>query len=262
MEKFDEVKQVLDNLGVLNLIYEAFNEHDIPISDENLYKAGFGFHKIKDTYGPKVIIEEEVMKNLKQLYAFQTQKQKEQTFALLGFVTSVDEETIFFINRYVEGDDSDSTIRSTSFSKTFTEQINNYINSSQIHNRLVLMGHTHPDLDNVQTNKEINYQENEVQKAIFDKDKNDSSFLLRKAGLNISVPDITHLIHFSNDVNGKSDVLIGTAILLPRMELNILFYANNTIQFCDDVASFDEDGIRPINNFLTSPNSRSFKIRL
>ena len=43
MKNFDEVKRVLDNLGVLTPMKEAFAEHGIPINDENLYKAGFNW---------------------------------------------------------------------------------------------------------------------------------------------------------------------------------------------------------------------------
>lgn len=255
MKNLDEVKHVLDNLGVLTPITEAFAEHGIPINDENLYKAGFGFHKITEDYGKKVIIEEEVMKDLKELNHLQSKNRQEQTFALLGFMAICDGETIFYIDHCLKGDDPNSTVRSSAFTKEFDNPVNNYINSNQVHNRLVFMGHTHPDIDEVLKNGEDDYQENEVQKAIFAKDKNDSSFLLRKAGLNISVPDVNHLINFSNDINGKSDILIGTAILLPHMELNILFYTNHTIQFCAEVFSFDESGIRPIDNFITSSNS-------
>lgn len=255
MKNFDEVKRVLDNLGVLTPMKEAFAEHGIPINDENLYKAGFGFHKITEDYGIKVIMEEEVMKDLKELNHLQSKTRKEQTFALLGLITVLDGETIFYINHYLKGDDPNSTVRSTAFTEEFANQVNNYINSDQVHNRLVFMGHTHPDIDEVLKNAENDYQENEVQKAIFAKDKNNSSFLLRKTGLNISVPDVNHLINFSNDINGKSDILIGTAILLPHMELNILFYTDHTIQFCGEAFSFDESGIRLIDNFLTSSNS-------
>lgn len=255
MKDLDEVKCVLDNLGVFTPMKEAFAEHGIPINDENLYKAGFGFHKITEDFGIKVIMEEEVMKDLKELNHLQSKTRKEQTFALLGLITVLDGETIFYINHYLKGDDPNSTVRSSSFTEEFANQVNNYINSEQVHNRLVFMGHTHPDIDEVLKYGEDDYQENEVQKAIFAKDENDSSFLLRKAGLNISVPDVSHLIHFSNDTNGKGDVFIGTAILLPHMELNILFYTNHTIQFCGEAFSFDESGIRPIDNFLTSSNS-------
>ena len=255
MKDLDEVKCVLDNLGVFTPMKEAFAEHGIPINDENLYKAGFGFHKITEDFGIKVIMEEEVMNDLKELNHLQSKTRKEQTFALLGLITVLDGETIFYINHYLKGDDPNSTVRSSSFTEEFANQVNNYINSEQVHNRLVFMGHTHPDIDEVLKYGEDDYQENEVQKAIFAKDKNDSSFLLRKAGLNISVPDVSHLIHFSNDTNGKGDVFIGTAILLPHMELNILFYTNHTILFCGEAFSFDESGIRPIDNFLTSSNS-------
>ncbi len=255
LTNFDEVKRVLDNLGVLASMKESFAESGIPINDENLCKAGFGFHKITEDYGIKVIIEEDVMKDLKELNLLQNKTNQEQLFALLGFIGLCDGETIFFINQCLKGYDPNSTVRSTDFTEEFLNQVNNYVNSDDVHNRLVLMGHTHPDIDEVLKNGEVDYQENEVQKAIFAKDKNDSSFLLRKTGLNISVPDVNHLINFSNDINGKSDIFVGTAILLPHMELNILFYTDHTIQFCNEVFSFDESGIRPIDNFLTSSNS-------
>lgn len=262
MKNLDEVKRVLDNLGVLTPMKEAFAEYGIPVNDENLYKAGFGFHKITENYGTKVIMEEEVMKDLRELNYLQNETRKEKTFALLGLMTVLDGETIFYINHCLKGYDPNSTVRSSSFTEEFTNQVNNYINSDQVHNRFVLMGHTHPDIDEVLKNGEDNYQENEIQKAIFAKDKKNSSFLLRKAGLNISVTDVAHLVHFSNEVNGKGDILIGTAILLPHMELNILFHANHTIQFCNEAFSFDESGIRPIDNFLTSSNSQQIQNKI
>ena len=115
MKNFDEVKRVLDNLGVLTPMKEAFAEHGIPINDENLYKAGFGFHKITEDFGIKVIMEEEVMKDLKELNHLQSKTRKEQTFALLGLIKVLDGETIFYINRYLKGDDPNSTVRSAAF---------------------------------------------------------------------------------------------------------------------------------------------------
>ena len=242
----NEIKQVLENLGVLEDVETALSISGTEQTDENITNAGFGFAKITETLESMLVLSEDVYNFVSLMREKQNTELAEQPFALIGNLgMDTNNKPIIYLNEFIE--DKDGTRKATSGKggNDFYQRINNYLNNHENINKVLLLGHTHPDID------KLSSQEGFVDENINIREVSESlegnPLKLRKRGLNISVGDIQQLVNAQNSASRTTFVLSGIA--LPNGEFNVLFYNGTTIQSLDSVFVVHGENLEAIQNF-------------
>lgn len=240
----ENVKRVLENLGVTNIIHRGLMESNIYLTDEMLNHAGFGFEMIKESLPSKVILAKKVNTFLLKMREKQEFKSLEQSFALFGQISmDNDGKVIIFLSEYAEDTDSNNSITSTTIGDELLSKINAFLNNDEKSNKVLLLGHTHPFRIDIESNLPEN------KKKIIDSMYNlsENPLKLRESGLNISVNDVKLLVDAQEEATRNNFVLQGIA--LPNGEFNVLFYDGSSIQSLDEIYVFDGNEMTSIPTF-------------
>lgn len=223
----EKIKEVLKNLAVFDILYQAFDEKNIDFTDENLKHAGFGFHNIIESFDSTIIMQEHVGSFVERVKNLQQEEKLEQPFALLGFLQLDEKGSPFIIFDDFVGNDSIVKQRqSASYDKRMLNEINQFLRGS-VTNKVLLLGHTHP----IESKNDGQVYENIVYSTLSALENN--PLQLRNHGLNISVADIAQLVHTQEQVG--RNILVLSGIVLSNGEFNIIFYDGTTIQSLDHI---------------------------
>ncbi len=240
----EDIKKVLERLGVLDITLETFSQHNIPITLETLSQAGFGFEMLSDSFESMIIITEDIKKFLSYIKDKQKFESLEQAFALFGQVSmSDDNQIVIFLNQYIEDSKCERKLNTNIMSKELFQQVNEFLNNRKIRNKVLLLGHTHP------LRKDIDIEMTDEKKYIMDaiNGLEDNPLKVRENGLNLSLGDVTSLIHYQKQATRNNFLLEG--IVLPNEEFNILYYDGITIQLLNHVYVMKDDKLESIKSF-------------
>ncbi|MCI8347166.1 MAG: hypothetical protein HFJ12_04385 [Bacilli bacterium] len=240
----EDVKKVLEQLGVLDTILETFSQRKIPITSETLSQAGFGFEMLSNSFESMIIITEDIKKFLSYIKDKQKSESLEQAFALFGQLSiSDDNQPVIFLNQYVEDLKCEKKLNTNITSRELFQQVNKFLNNNHIRNKVLLLGHTHP------LRKDIEIEMTNEKKYIMDSinDLENNPLKVRENGLNLSLGDVASLIHYQKQATRNNFLLEG--IVLPNGEFNILYYDGNTIQLLNHVYVMKDDKLESIKSF-------------
>lgn len=242
----EKIKEILRKLNVIDNIYQAFDMNNIEINNENLKRAGFGFHKITDSIESTIVLTETVSLFIDKIRNLQHSEDFEQPFALLGIMQLDDKgNPLILFDKFIEEKNLSKNRYSSNLSESMIENINKYLSSAEIPNKVLLLGHTHPIVDFKK--QIIPKNKKEVINALFSLKNN--PLKLRDNGLNISVSDINQLVQVQENIGRNTMVLQG--IVLQNGELNIMFYDGSTIKSLDNVFVYQNNNLSPKQNFRT-----------
>lgn len=240
----EKVKEVLKNLNVIDYIYQAFDSSNIDLNDDNLRRAGFGFHKIGNSFNSSIILLEEIGQYIDNIKKLQQDENVEYPFALLGALQLDDSgNPLIIFNKFVDDNNAIKEKYSSNFNKKMIADINEFLRSDSIVNKVLLLGHTHPvvniEKDVIPSEKSL------IVDSLFNLKNN--PLKLRDSGLNISVSDVMQLIQIQENVGRNVMVLQG--IMLANGELNIMFYDGSTITSIDNVYQICDNRLVAKQNF-------------
>lgn len=241
----ERVKEILKNLNVIDAIYQGFDSCGIAKTDDNLRQAGFGFHKITDSFDSTVVLTEEVGQLIDKMRLLQQATSFEQPFALLGGMQLDDEnKPVIVFSKFVEDKNASKNRYSAHMTPEMLSEINEYLEAPISVSKVLLLGHTHPVVD---AQKEtIPGVKGAIVDALCNMEGN--PLKLRNSGLNISVGDVSHLVQVQDGL-GRG-VLVLQGIVLQNGEFNVIFYDGSTIQSLDNVCEVKE------NHLVQRPNFR------
>lgn len=226
----EKTKEVLKSLNVINYIRQAFDDANIKLTDNNLRRAGFGFHKIEDSFNSNIILLEEIGQYIDDIKALQHDVNVEHSFALLGTLQLDDDGVpLITFDNFVDDNNTVKKKYSSNLSEKMIADINEFLGLDSITNKVLLLGHTHPivnmDKDLISSEKGL------IIDALLNLENN--PLMLRDTGLNISVSDVMQVIQIQENIGRTVMVLQG--IMLPNGELNVIFYDGSTIKSIDNV---------------------------
>ena len=243
-----ELVKILENLGVLDDIKTTLLFNDIDSTEENMASTGFGFAKITESFESTLALSEEVYNFVSRMRKKQDKELMEQPFALTGNLGIDNDNTpIIYLNEFLEDTDGIRKATSGCGGDAFYQRVNAYLNNHENINKVLLMGHTHPDMEKLSAQEgfiDENVGIREASESLVD-----NPLKLRKRGLNISVGDVVQLIKAQNSASRTNFILSGIA--LPNGEFNILFYNGTTIQSLDNVFVVRGEKLESIPNFKT-----------
>lgn len=191
-----------------------------------------------------MILTETVSLFIDKVKYLQSSLDCEQSFVLLGQM-QLDREgnPLILFDKYIENKALSNKKYSSNLSVNMIEDINKFLKSSEILNKVLLLGHTHPIID--LEKQEISQNKKEVINALYS--LKDNPLKLRDNGLNISVSDINQLVQVQENIGRNIIVLQG--IVLQNGELNIVFYDGSTIKSLDNVFVYKNNNLLSKNNF-------------
>ena len=245
----NETKKALENLGVLTDIEHTLATNNIEQTDENLTSSGFGFAKITESFEATLILSKEVYDFVAYMRKKQAKDLTEQPFALIGNLDlDSSNNPLIYLNKFIE--DTDGVRKETHGrgGDSLYKKVNEYLNNNENINKVLLMGHTHPDMEKLSL-KDGFIDNNAILREAFETITG-NPLELRKRGLNVSVGDIVQLISTQNSASRANFILLGIA--LPNDELNVLFYNGTTIQSLDNIFVVRGKELESIPNFRHS----------
>lgn len=242
----EEIKNVLEKLGVLKDIAASLLNYNIEQTDENFAKSGFGFARITESFSSILVLKEEIYNFINNMRDKQDKELMEQQFALTGNLgIGGDGKPIICLLNYIEDTTGIKRTTSTRGGEDFYKKINEYVNNNEDINKVLLLGHTHPDIDKLLSQDDFSDEIVNIREAT--ESLPDNPLKLRKRGLNVSFSDISQLINAQNSASRENFILLG--IVLPNGELNVLFYNGRTIQSLDEIYVIRGESLEPIPTF-------------
>lgn len=240
----ENIKKALENLSVIDEIYTAFEKNGLEKTDENLKCAGFGFHKITESLGATVVLTDPVDQFVDRIRQVQQDENAEQPFVLLGRLGAGDNSGLLILfDEFIEDNVSNKKEYSASYDKHLMNGINQLLGLTDIANKVVLLGHTHPIVST--DGAALPEDKSAVASALFGLEGN--PLKLRKTGLNISVADVGQLIH-AQEQAGR-EVLVLQGIVLQNGEFNIIFWDGDSLRTLDNVYGLRDEELSPRKNF-------------